>query len=252
MTNMIKTENTCKKAQNIQDKTGGIGRKAQIWESAVLYVLMTAIIMVIVLEAGVPLLKEMRDKAVFVQTRDNFISLNQHIEDVSNAGPGSQRLVPIQVKKGYLKVDNEKIKWYMDTTADVIEPMTKISTGNVKIASDSDVDAYASGDYLIMENFYIHAGFNKIGNESYYENITSTTILDYMKFRGTGALANGTYSFLVDGSSVSGNGYTKLDEAGYDKDKAILRAFINTTSGTNYTIIFTMYGDADFMTINIE
>ncbi|PIN86985.1 hypothetical protein COV19_02215 [Candidatus Woesearchaeota archaeon CG10_big_fil_rev_8_21_14_0_10_44_13] len=227
-------------------------KKSQIWESAVLYVLMTAIIMVIVLEAGVPILQEMRDKAVFIQTRDNFISLNQHIEDVSNAGPGSQRLVPIQIKKGYLKIDNEKIKWYMDTKADVIEPMSKISTGNVKMASDSDVDAYESGNYLIIENFYAQAGFNKIGNESSFGNITSTNILDYMKFKGTGSVANGTFTLQIDGTSFEGNGYTKIDEEGYDKDRAVVRAFINTTSGANYTVTFTMYGDTDFMTVNIE
>lgn len=240
------------KMKGIKTRIAGLSKSAQIWESAVLYVLMTAIIMVIVLEAGVPLLKDMRDKAVFIQTRDNFISLNQHIEEVSNAGPGSQRLVPIQVKKGYLTIENDKIKWYMDTTADVLEPMSKISAGNVKMGADADVDAYKTGSSYVLENFYIRAGFNVIGNETNYGNMTSTNILRYVRFKGTGGTANGTFTLLIDGSAIDGNGYTKIEEEGYDKDKATLIALVNTTSGTNYTLSFTMYADSDFMTINIE
>lgn len=226
-------------------------RRSQIWIDAVLYVLMTAIIMVLVLEAGTPILSKMKDKAIFTQTKDNFVSLNQHIEDVSNAGPGSQRIVPIMIKKGKLTVDNEKIKWSMTTDADVLEPMSKISIGNVKISSDSDVDSYKTGNYLILENFYIQAGFNRIGNESVYGNITSTNILDYVKFKSTNGLANGTFTLLIDGSAIDANGYTQLIEPGYDQARASVKAFINTTSG-NYTIIFTMYGDTDFMTVNME
>lgn len=234
------------------EKSKKINKKSQIWISAVLYVLMTAIIMVVVLEAGTPILNNMKDKAIFTQTRDNFMSLNQHIVDVSNSGPGTQRLIPIQIKKGYLKVDNEKIKWYMDTKADIIEPMSKISIGNLKIASDSDADAYENGGYYVLENFYIQAWFNKIGNESVFANISSTTILDHLKFKSTNGIANGTFSFLIDGSSVSGNGYTTIDGPAYDQDRAILTALINTTTGVNYTITFMLYGDSDFLVVNME
>lgn len=226
-------------------------RKSQIWIEAVLYVLMTAIIMVVVLEAGIPILDKMKDKSIFIQTRDNFVSLSQHIEEVSNAGPGSQRLVPIEIKKGYLKVDNEKVKWYMDTKAEIIAPMSKISLGNVKIASDSDVDAYTSGDYYILENFYVLAAFSRIGNSSVYGNITSANILAYLKFKGTGGTTNGTFTFLIDSAAISGDGYTAM-ESGYDEGSGSVSAFINTTSGTNYTITFTLYGDTDFLAVNME
>lgn len=226
-------------------------RKSQIWIEAVLYILMTAIIMVVVLEAGIPILDKMKDKSIFIQTRDNFVSLSQHIEEVSNAGPGSQRLVPIEIKKGYLKVDNEKVKWYMDTKAEIIAPMSKISLGNVKIASDSDVDAYTSGDYYVLENFYVLAAFNRIGNSSSYDNMTSTNILAYLKFKGTGGTTNGTFTFLIDSATISGNGYTTM-ESGYDKDRGSVSAFINTTLGINYTITFTLYGDTDFLAVNME
>ncbi|MFO8016910.1 MAG: hypothetical protein R6U32_07460 [Candidatus Woesearchaeota archaeon] len=227
-------------------------RKGQIWISAVLYVLMTAVIMVVVLEAGLPVLKEMRDKAVFVQSRDNLISLNQHIKEVGSAGPGSQRTVPLQVQKGHLEVGKEKLRWYMDTEADIIEPMSKISMGDVKIASDSDVDAHETGGHYILENFYMLAAFNKLGNASSYENISSDSIIDYMQFKGTGAIANGTFDLSVDDEMVSGEGYTSINDKGYDQGRASVTAFVNTTSGTNYTIIFTMHGNSDYMTVRMR
>lgn len=240
------------KMNGMADGMGLKGKRSAIWISAVLYVLMTSILMVVVLEAGLPLLVNMKEKAIFMQTKDNFASLNQHIEDVGSAGPGSQRLVPINIKKGYLKVDNEKVKWYMDTQADVIEPMTKLSIGNLKIASDSDVDAYESGNYFILENFYMRAVFNKIGNSSSYSNITSTNVIDHLKFKGTGGVTNGTFTLLIDSTSLDGNGYTSISNAGYDMATASVSAFLNSTSGLNYTITFTLHGDADFLTVNMQ
>ena len=226
-------------------------KKAQIWVSAVLYVLMTTILMVVVLEAGVPLLNDMKDKSIFVQTKDNFVSLSQHIEEVSSSGPGSQRLVPIEIKKGYLSIGNEKVKWSMDTTADILAPMSKISLGNVKISSDADVDAYESGNYYILENFYMLAAFNKIGNSTAYGDIISNNIIGYLQFKGTGGTANGTFDFSVNGVPISGTGYTGLVDAGYDKASGSVIALVNNTEG-NYTIIFSLKGDTDFMLVNVE
>jgi hypothetical protein len=73
-----------------------------------------------------------------------------------------------------------------------------------------------------------------------------------VSFKGTGAVANGTFSFLIGGESISGTGYTKIDTEGYDMASASVLAFINTTWGTNYTIRFTLHGDTDYMTVNME
>ena len=52
-----------------------MGKKSQIWISAVLYVLLISVVIVIVLEGGTPIMNNLRDKSVFVQTRDNFVNL---------------------------------------------------------------------------------------------------------------------------------------------------------------------------------
>ncbi|MBW2999994.1 hypothetical protein KY339_04940, partial [Candidatus Woesearchaeota archaeon] len=82
--------------------------KAQIWISALLYILIAVIVMVIILEATSPLLENLKDESVYTETKSNFVSLNQHISDVSNAGTGSQRVVPVEIRKGELKVGNDQ------------------------------------------------------------------------------------------------------------------------------------------------
>ncbi len=56
-------------------------RKAQIWVSAILYILVITVIMVLVLNAGVPIIKDLQDKTVFTRSKNTFLALNQHINE---------------------------------------------------------------------------------------------------------------------------------------------------------------------------
>jgi len=76
--------------------------KAQIWVSAILYILVITVVMVLVLNAGVPIIQDLQDKTVFTRSKNTFLSLNQHISEVSEEGVGSQRVVPIEIEKGFL------------------------------------------------------------------------------------------------------------------------------------------------------
>ena len=55
-----------------------MNRKGQVWVSAVLYLLITGIIMVVLLEAGIPVLEKARDKSIYDRERDQFLNLNQY------------------------------------------------------------------------------------------------------------------------------------------------------------------------------
>src|SRR3989344_1349204 len=78
------------------------GKKAQIWESSILYLLIISVVIAIVLEAGVPMMDNLRDKSVVMQIRDSFINLDQHIREISTAGPGSQRVVPSETSNRFI------------------------------------------------------------------------------------------------------------------------------------------------------
>ena len=117
------------------------GKKAQIWVSAVLYILITTIVLVIVIELGTPMLENMKDKSIFTRTKDNFVAIDKNIKDISEEGFGSQRTIPLEIQKGKIDVTDNLIKWEMETNADIIEPGSSIASGNLVISSNSDVSA---------------------------------------------------------------------------------------------------------------
>ena len=70
-------------------------RRAQIWVSAILYILITVVAVIIILEAGNPIVNGLRDRTAFSKTKDAMQVLDQYIMDVAEGGPGSQRVVPL-------------------------------------------------------------------------------------------------------------------------------------------------------------
>ncbi|MBU0536690.1 MAG: hypothetical protein KKE20_07015 [Nanoarchaeota archaeon] len=226
-------------------------KKSQIWISAVLYVLLISIVIVIVLEGGTPILENLRDKSVFIQTRDNFVALDKNVMDVSNAGPGSQRIVPFEIKKGELTLGNSQLKWQMDTKSPVIQPRTSIDLGNLRLGSDSDVDAYESNDQLILENYYIKAVFSKIGNESDYGSVNSTSIIQYLTYNRNNGTASGSFSFMIDDNSIDSDGYSKIVQPGYDLGSATVMFYINQTDGVLHTLYFTLDSRSDYLKVDL-
>lgn len=227
-------------------------KKSQIWISAVLYILVIVVALVLVLEAGVPLLNKLKDRTVFIQTKDTFLNLNQFVEEVSSGGKGSQRVLPVEVKKGELTVENNKLRWSMDTEATLIEQRTKIDLGNVKIAANADVDAYEKNSSLFLENKHLVVSFQKIGNETGRGNITAGDIINYITLKDTNANASGTFSFEVAGTSADGIGYSRLLEEGYDLAAGTVIVHINDTTGFEYNLTFTLESDADYLKPNLE
>ncbi len=239
-------------AGNMSKGKGKRGRKSQIWISAVLYILLVSVVIVIVVEGGTPIMNNLRDKSVFLQTRDNFVSLDKHIKDVSNAGPGSQRVVPLEIKKGELNIKNSQVKWEMDTKASIVQPKTSVKTGNLRLGMDSDVDAYERNNKLILENYYIRAVFYKVGNESSYGTMNSTSILHSITYKTNNKTASGEFSFLIDDSLIESDGYSKLVRKGHDLGSGTVMFYMNTSSGVVHRLYFTLDSRTDFLMTNLE
>ena len=228
-----------------------MGKKSQIWISAVLYVLLISVVIVIVLEGGTPIMNNLRDKSVFVQTRDNFVNLDKHIQDVGSAGPGSQRIVPLEIKKGALSVENNQIKWEMDTKSAVMQPRTSIDLGNLRLGSDSDVDAYETNSTFVLENFHIKAVFSKIGNESNYGTVNSTSILTSMVYKVNEGTTAGDFDFLIDNSLIDSDGYSKLLDEGFSLGSATVVFYLNMSGGAVHNLYFTLDSRSDYLKVRL-
>jgi hypothetical protein len=228
-------------------------KKSQIWVSAVLYVLIGVVVLVIVLEAGLPVLNSLQERNAFARIKNTVVALDRHIEDIASEGQGSQRVLPLDVIDGEVRFENNKLRWKLETKSKVVEPRTRFEQGNVVIAADVDVSASETSGFHILENRYLLANFTRFGSESNWTDINTSSLLNYIKFKDNNVKTNGTFSFLINesSSSSSGNGFTKLETIGEGLTSGILRAHINSTS-FEYDIVFTLESKSDFLKVSIE
>lgn len=233
-------------------------KKGQVWISAVLYILITTIIMVIVLEIGTPLLENLKDKAIFTKTKDNFLSLDKQLKSISSEGYGSQRIIPLEIQKGSVDVTENGIRWEMKTDADIIEPGSSISLGDLIISSNSDVSAKKRGDSYILENSAILINFTSFGNQTNWTSgADPSSIINYMEYKtANGRIRQdmaGLTTFTVKNNGVdlpvSGSGYTKLEKEGTSMTQAKLILHMNST--VEYDLVFTLQSRADFLKVDI-
>ncbi|KHO53681.1 hypothetical protein J4476_02495 [Candidatus Woesearchaeota archaeon] len=125
-------------------------KKADVWVSAILYFGLGIIIISILLAAGLPAINKLRDKNVVLQTKEVFQVLDKNIRDVVRGGPGGQRVVKVDIKKGDFKIDDddEQITWEYITKIALSEPgkteseATAVSEGNLKIKTWISGDGY--------------------------------------------------------------------------------------------------------------
>src|SRR3989338_7604199 len=116
-------------------------RKGAIWISAVIYVMIAVVVLVIVLEGGLPLIKGLNEKNAFTKVQNILVSLDKQIQQIASEGQGSQRVVPLEITDGELKIEDQKLRWKLETASKLIEPNTRVEQGNLVIATGVDVTA---------------------------------------------------------------------------------------------------------------
>ncbi|MCX6707856.1 MAG: hypothetical protein NT001_07025, partial [Candidatus Woesearchaeota archaeon] len=173
------------------------------------------------------------------------------ITEIGSAGPGSQRIVPIEIKKGELVLGNNQLKWKMDTPASIIQPRTSVNLGNLRMGSDSDVDAYSNSTNLVLEDYYIKAVFSRVGNETNFGTVNSISMLRSIENLKTGAVTSGEFSFLIDDAYVESDGYSKIDQLGYDLGSATVIFHMNMTGGAIHDVSFTLDSRSDYLKISM-
>jgi hypothetical protein len=109
--------------------------KGQIWISAVLFISLGIVVISLILAAAIPMVNRISDKNTVVRTKEILLKVDDAIKTVVNEGPGSQRqLDPLIIDRGELHITNNtyKIRWLMETEADLMEPDIEIVEGNIK------------------------------------------------------------------------------------------------------------------------
>jgi len=110
-------------------------KKADVWISAVLYMALGIILLTLILAAGLPVIKKIKDKNTALQTKDLMFQLDKSIKAVYTQGPGSQRPITLEVRRGLLTIDEvtDTIIWTFETSVLLSEPAIPIQEGNLLI-----------------------------------------------------------------------------------------------------------------------
>ena len=155
-------------------------KKGDVWVSAILYFGLGIIIITIMLTAATPVINKLRDKNIIIQTKDIFQVIDANIREVAREGPGAQRPLTVDVRKGEFSfpVDGRTVQWKYESKAliaDVCLPPSanapppadidcpQVREGNVKIIvrpgkADKSYDTTLKLDYAVPNTLFIKYG----------------------------------------------------------------------------------------------
>jgi type II secretory pathway pseudopilin PulG len=120
-------------------------KKAVVWVSTVLYILISLAILGIVLAAVQPRINAARDKASIEQTVNMLNDFDQKIIEVDSSAEGNVRSLNLQMKKGLLNIDPEedKIIWELaDSSYKYSEPDIEVNIGRIIALTKETADGF--------------------------------------------------------------------------------------------------------------
>ena len=225
-------------------------KKAQVWISLVIYILIATTVLILVLQAGLPLLNKMKEKVLFSRTKDVMIGLDEQIREVASEGIGSQRVIPINIREGQLSVKENKLTWDITTQNKILESGTRKEFGNVVVTVNTDVSAKTVNDYFILENTYLIVNLSKIESGT----LNTNEIIQSITLKETDSVITEPFTFEINdlpGTGV-GEGYTELLEEGNNLGFATVVVHMNSIVDYNYDLELTLESYADFISIDIR
>ena len=222
--------------------------------SGVMYIAIVNVAIIAVMQIGMPAIENMEDASAIDQAKTTLLSIDQVITEIAEQGKGSARVVPIQIKKGELYIDNEsdRIYYLIETESEIISPRTKTKIGNLYISSNANVDVTDNGTHFIMQNEHEKIVFSKLGNLTDFVSINSSHLMDSMYLKDTETYLPANLTIMVDNDPLqeSGNGYTMAENTGTGLMRGRIIAHVNQ-SISDYDIYFTLEGGEDFMQIEV-
>lgn len=122
-------------------------KRGSVWISAVLYFGLGIVVISILLAAGMPVINKLRDKNVVIQSKEVMHTLDQNIREVIREGPGSQRIVTVNIKKGAFIIDEspdrERIVWVYNNSKILISDLdTEVFEGKLTILTTKGSTGY--------------------------------------------------------------------------------------------------------------
>ncbi|MFC1742270.1 hypothetical protein ACFL3V_07080 [Nanoarchaeota archaeon] len=203
------------------------------------------------------MIKDLQDKTVFTRSKNTFLALNQHINEVSEEGIGSQRVVPIEIEKGFLELEEGSLKWDMRTNAKILESGQQIELGNLYISSNADVTARSYSSNYTLENTYLRASFYKCEDRDVC-GLNQSSMLISLVFKnpdtGLSTAADNDFDFdFGTGTAWNVSGYSVIEDEGSSLGAARVLYYVNNTNASYYSVVeFSLASNRDFLEVRIR
>jgi hypothetical protein len=232
-------------------------RKGEIWVSAIIYTMVAVLALVIIMNTGIPLLTELKDRSVFEKVKGIMLDLDMKITEIANQGEGSQATLSFEIRDGEMKFRDNKIIWEIETKSEIVSPRTSTKLGNLIISSNANVRTYQMADYYVMETEIKNDTFrvvaNRLGSKTNPVYFNTSQIIENISFNGVDM--PGTFTFNLNGnmSSAAGVGYIEMLPGGNHTNvgKARIVAHMDTNF-SQYDLVFVLNSYADFVAVNIK
>ena len=233
-------------------------KKSQIWISVIIYTLVAVLALVLILNTGIPILTEMKDRAVFNKIKDVMLDLDRHITEIANQGEGSQATVSFEIRDGEILFLDNQLIWELETKSKIVSPRTKTVLGNLIISSNANVRTYELSDSYMMnttiEDDSFSVKINKKGTSSSWTYYNTSEIIDYIQYKDYQIDGN-KFNFNLNNniSSAAGTGYIEMIPNGNNTNlgRAKVVAHMNSTFAT-YDLEFTLESYSDFLTVKVK
>jgi len=230
--------------------------------SAVLYTLISLIVLSIVLNTANPVLEELQEVGEIRKSQELMKNLDEIISVVATEGEGSSRDLSITISGEELEVDMDadslSISTY--TTAKMVSPRYKKKEGNYFMGAHSDMDAFNAswGDVNIrlMRNDRIYFAVKKLDSNT---EMKLKDLVIKMRALDSNKDLNAQMDFYVDDTQNDDvNIYTAFgpNRSGYNIGRGEIIAYVHRQVGGtmeyNFQLHFWLETGMDFVRIYID
>lgn len=234
--------------------------------SSVLTVAVIIVSTLLVLNQLVPSIRNMANTGAIEEGKQAISSFDEAVQELLYESLGAKRVVRFQTSSGKFRVStkDDSVKFYIPSSVQDIDPGSIRKEGNTIVnygpssrAYESDIDNDGTTD-LVIENDALIFSVRKCGNSTDWASInlsnSSGTFITSMKNRMLGINMTPIFGIYINGmeSSSYGNGFTELAESGNETGTAVIRLYMNASSGHSYETFFRLMPGTDFIQAEVR
>jgi len=223
--------------------------------SAIIYLLVSIVVVSIVLQVGVPYLNTLRAFGEIKNIEESMIDLDKTISIVASEGSDSRRRISVTLAEDSMDINgiSEMITVKKNTDAKIMNPRSRKTQGNYFKGVSLEVDAYESTlndqNVLVLENEHIYFAIKDLDPNT---EMKANNLVELMRYKGSNADMNAQLDFYVDThSGADVNISTEFTQSGYNLGWGNAKAAVYG-DGYQYNVNFRLESGADFLRIWIS